>query len=181
MSFVNKPAVRISVGLVAAAAILAVARRKKYAPLAVAPYVDLSKYAGEWYEIARLPASFEKDCYATKARYTIQTDGSVRVDNSCHKGSVEGKLKQATGKAMVADPVTNAKLKVQFFWPFSGDYWILEVDPEYQYAVVGEPSRENLWILSRQPVLDKVVLNSLLQRAKAKGFDTGKLIFTRHQ
>ncbi|QHT65574.1 lipocalin family protein [Rhodocytophaga rosea] len=180
MSIVNKPAFRISVGLVVAAVLVAAARRKKHAPLAVAPYVDLNKYVGEWYEIARLPASFEKDCYATKARYTLQADGSVKVENSCHKGGVEGKVKQTTGKAMVVDPVTNAKLKVQFFWPFSGDYWILEVGPDYEYAVVGEPSREYLWILSRQPVLDKVVLNSLLQRAKAKGFDTSQLIFTRH-
>jgi apolipoprotein D and lipocalin family protein len=181
MNIVNKPAFRISVGLLVAGVLVAAARRKIHAPLAVVPYVDLNKYVGDWYEIARLPASFEKDCYATKARYSLQPDGSVKVENSCHKGGIEGKLKQATGKAVVADPVSNAKLKVQFFWPFSGDYWILELDPDYQYAVVGEPSRENLWILSRQPVLDNTIVNGLLQRARAKGFDTSKLIFTKHR
>lgn len=80
----------------------------------------------------------------------------------------------------MADPTTNAKLKVQFFWPFKGDYWILDVGENYQYAVVGEPSRENLWILSRSPSIDQQVLKNIIEKVNAQGFETSKLIYTKH-
>lgn len=176
-----KPAVQIYVGLLVISALVAVACRKKHAPLEVASYVDVKRYTGQWYEIARLPNSFQKGCYATTARYTLQPDGTIAVLNSCNKGSVQGKLKQAEGKAFVADTSTNAKLKVQFFWPFKGDYWILDVGEEYEYAVVGEPSRENMWILSRQPDLDKNIVDRIISKANRQGFDTSQLIFTAHK
>jgi apolipoprotein D and lipocalin family protein len=154
--------------------------KKEYAPLPVAPYVDLNKYMGVWYEIARLPVSFQEGCYATKATYTLRNDGTVEVLNTCNKNSLEGKLKKAEGKAFVADPTTNAKLKVQFFWPFKGDYWILDVGENYQYAVVGEPSRENLWILSRNQSMNRGTLEKLIEKVNSQGFDTSKLIYTKH-
>lgn len=154
--------------------------KKDYAPLPVVSYVDLTKYMGVWYEIAHLPVSFQEGCYATKATYTLRNDGVVEVLNTCNKNSLDGKLKKAEGKAFVADPTTNAKLKVQFFWPFKGDYWILDIGENYQYAVVGEPSRENLWILSRSPSIDQQVLKNIIEKTNAQGFDTSKLIYTKH-
>ena len=136
----------------AAVALTRRASRARYAPLATVPYVDLDRYLGRWYEIARLPAGFERGCTAVTAAYGRLPDGSISVRNECAKGHPGGKVKRAEGRATVADPATNAKLKVSFFWPFSGDYWILALDEEaYQWALVGEPGREYLWLLSRAP------------------------------
>ncbi len=179
----NKTFAGLALGVIAGVAAVSVIRRRngeEHPPLPVARYVDLSRYAGDWYEIARMPAPFEKECYATKARYTLQEDGTVQVLNTCHKERVHGKLKKATAKAYVTDPASNAKLKVQFFWPFTGDYWILEVGDNYEYAVVGEPSRKFLWILSRAPHLEKHIMQSILDKAQSLGFRTEKLIHTRH-
>lgn len=148
--------------------------------LEVFPQVDLEKYLGEWYEIARLPAPFEKECYSTKAVYEKNPDGTISVTNSCRINSTQGKLKTAKGKAFISDPETNAKLKVRFVWPFSGNYWILDVGPDYEYALVGEPSRKYLWILSRTQTLDKIIIEKLVQKAINRGFNTHHLIFTRH-
>lgn len=146
--------------------------------LEVAENVDLDKYLGEWYEIARLPTSFEKNCYATKAIYSKNTDGTIIVENMCHKGDVEGPVKSVKGKAYVAEEGNNAKLKVQFFWPFKGDYWILDLEKNYEYALVGEPSRKNMWILSRTPRIELNALQLLIKKATEKGFDIQKLIYT---
>ena len=167
--------------LVAGAVAAAALRRKSYAPLAVAPTVDLSRYMGEWYEIARFSESFEKDCYGTKAHYTLREDGSVDVVNTCHKGAPDGALKTARGRATVPDPHMPAKLEVQFFWPFKGDYWILDVDDAYEYALVGEPSRDSLWILSRRPSIDLTALQLLTAKAQELGFDTDRLLYTQQQ
>lgn len=141
--------------------------------------VDLSKYAGRWYEIARLPARFQKDCDSdVSAMYTLRADGKVKVLNQCRKAS--GQMKNADGTAKIVDKTTNARLKVTFFWPFYGDYWILELGDRYEYAVVGEPGRKYLWILSRSPRMDENLYQSLLVKIAAQGFDTSKLIKTRH-
>ncbi len=160
---------------------IAIAKKKRkdnYPALDVVEHVDLDRYLGEWYEIARLPASFERNCYASKAEYSKNEDGTIKVINSCHKNSMDGPLKVSTAKAFVADKDTNAKLKVQFFWPFKGDYWILDLDDNYEYALVGEPSRKYMWILSRTPQIALEALQDLIEKANAKGFDTEKLIYT---
>lgn len=141
--------------------------------------VDLDKYLGEWYEIARLPAPFEKNCYATKAIYSKNADGTIKVENICHKRDVDGPVKTVTGKAYIPNPNKNAKLKVQFFWPFKGDYWILDLPESYEYALVGEPSRKHMWILSRTPQIELNALQTLIDKAKNKGFNTDKLIYTQ--
>lgn len=161
-----------------AAAGLVYSRRQRHAPLAVAEQVDLARYAGLWYEIARLPTRFEKGCQHVTAEYKLRPDGKVSVVNSCRKGNPAGPLETARGTARVVDSATNAKLKVSFFWPFEGDYWILDLDPDYQYALVGEPSRENLWLLSRTPQLAQPVREQLIAVAQAAGFPVEKLIFT---
>jgi apolipoprotein D and lipocalin family protein len=144
-------------------------------PLPVFSRVDLNRYIGKWHEIARLPMFFQRNCVSDiTAEYSLKPDGKIQVLNQCREK--DGKLSKATGTARVVDPSTNAKLKVSFFWPFSGDYWILDLGPDYEYAMVGEPSRKYLWILSRQPDLDEGIYRKLVEKAKLLGFDTSRLI-----
>lgn len=137
--------------------------------------VDLDRYLGRWYEIASYPAWFQKNCTATTADYSLREDGRIKVVNSCRKGALDGKLKQAKGRAKLADPVSNAKLKVSFFGPFWGDYRIIDLDPEYQWAVVGVPSRKYLWILSRTPHMDDEVYEGIVSRMRDQGYDPERL------
>jgi apolipoprotein D and lipocalin family protein len=136
-------------------------------PLVTVPKVDISRYLGRWYEIASLPQRFQRDCFAVTADYSLREDGDIAVLNSCQKGAVDGPLKTAKGKAWAVDS-TNAKLKVQFFWPFRGDYWIIELGDNYEYAVVGNPSREYLWILSRTPAMDASLYDELVSKIADK-------------
>ncbi|KAA9325378.1 lipocalin family protein [Adhaeribacter soli] len=157
------------------------ALRPQNAPLETVPSVDLQKYMGTWYEIAAFPQRFQKGCQCTKAEYSLHPDGYVEVRNSCRKNGPDGKLKAITGKAFVADKTTNAKLKVQFFWPFKGDYWILDLAPDYSYAVVGAPDRESLWILARKPVMAEETYQQILGRIKEKNFDVSRLKLTNQE
>jgi apolipoprotein D and lipocalin family protein len=102
--------------------------------------------------------------------------GYVRVVNTCRKGSAEGKAKSASGKAFIVEGSGNAKLKVQFFWPFRGDYWIIDLAADYSHAVVGDPSRQYLWILARTPKMDEALYREIVARVAAKGFDVAKLV-----
>jgi apolipoprotein D and lipocalin family protein len=144
----------------------------------VVPSVDLSRYAGKWYEIARLPNRFQRDCVAnTTATYTVRPDGKITVLNECR--TADGRVKSAKGTARVADAKEpNTKLKVSFFWPFSGNYWIIDLDPDYRWAVVGEPGRDYLWILSREPRLDEGVYARIVERAKRQGYEVGRVMKT---
>ena len=148
----------------------------KQPPLQVVPHVDLNRYLGTWYEIARFPHRFQEGCVASRATYTLLEDGKIGVLNQCYKGGLDGELSSAKGKAWVVDPETGAKLKVSFFWPFTGDYWIIDLGENYEYAVVGHPSRTYLWILSRTPEMDEAQYNRILDRLQQQGYDTGKLI-----
>lgn len=152
--------------------------KEKLKPLEVVPYVELKKYLGKWYEIAHLPFRFEDDCTDITATYSLSKDGNVSVLNECLR---DGKLKQAKGKAKVVDKNTGAKLKVTFFWPFSADYWIIDLGKDYDYAVVGTPNRKYLWILSRTPQMDDKLFSQLIKSVKSKGFDVNKLIKTSHK
>jgi len=139
-------------------------------------YVDLNRYLGTWYEIASFPQSFQEGCVATTANYALKPNGRIAVRNECRIDSLDGNLKTANGTARVVDRTSNAKLKVTFFWPFSGDYWIIDLDPEYRWAVVGDPSREYLWILSRTPQLDETLYQEIVARtAREQGYDVSKL------
>lgn len=147
---------------------------KSHKPLETARYVNLDKYEGRWYEISTIPIRAQKGCKCTYAEYT-KKDGYVKVYNHCIK---KGDVSDITGKAFVKDTTTNAKLAVQFFWPFRGDYWILAIDDNYQWVVVGAPSRDNLWILSRTRTMSNTLYNKLLTIAESKGFDTKRLVKT---
>ena len=147
--------------------------------LAVVPEVDLERYAGKWFEIARLPNRFERSCASdVTATYALRDDGKIDVRNACRKA--DGSMKEANGTAKLRDAGGPAsKLKVTFFWPFYGDYWIVRLDPEYNWALVGSPDRDYLWILSRTPSLTEAVYSDIVRSAAEKGFETSRLIRTK--
>lgn len=147
-----------------------------YPPLDVVANVDLDRYAGKWYEIARYPNSFERGCVGVTADYTPQDDGRIDVVNTCFDATLDGPVSSIRGTARVVDTTSNAKLKVTFFWPFEGDYWIIDLDEEYRYAVVGDPGRTFLWILSRTPQMDEDTYAGLIDSLPAFGYDPGRLI-----
>jgi apolipoprotein D and lipocalin family protein len=137
--------------------------------------VDLTRYVGVWHEIARYPNRFQKECRESTASYTIRDDGAITVVNRCRTDSGD---KEARGIAKVVDSVTNARLKVSFFRPFYGDYWIFDLGTDYEYAVVGTPDRKYLWILSRTPVMDARLYEKLLEKIRGQGFDPKRLLVT---
>lgn len=153
------------------------------AELTTVEHVDINRYMGTWYEIALLPNRFEKKCIeGAVAHYSLMENGMVKVENSCltKKG-----LSTANGVAWVTDRKTQAKLKVSFvpfakyFRWFAGDYWILYLDPEYQYVMVGDPSRKYLWFLARKESVSEVVYQDLLKVAAEKGFAVDQIVRVR--
>lgn len=150
---------------------------------AVVPYVDLERYAGEWYEIERYENKFQNNCLGTKATYTLKGK-KVQVLNECERKDKRGEIQKAKGTAFVVDKETQAKLKVSFVpllrhWGvFAGEYWVLELGSDYEYALVGDSKREYLWILSRTTTLDSKTLDYLKMRADELGFDSKKLLKT---
>ncbi len=155
----------------------------KQMPVTVVESVDVDRYCGTWYEVARLPNWFERKCLKNiTATYSKNPDGTLKVVNRCKKD--DGSLIEATGIARrQSNSEPNTKLKVRFaprilsFLPFVwGNYWIIDLASDYSYAVVGEPKREYLWILSRTPQLPDSTLQDIIERVKKMGFDTEKLI-----
>ena len=147
-------------------------------PLQTVDRVDVERYSGKWYEIASFPQRFQKGCHCTTAEYTVSKKGYLIVENRCNKGSATGKLSYIKGKAFVEKNSGNARLKVQFFWPFRGKYWIIDLAGDYSYAVVSHPGKNYLWILSRTPKMDDGIYRQILSRLKEKGFDLDKLQVT---
>lgn len=148
--------------------------------------VDFDQYVGTWYEIARLPNWFQKKCAGeVTATYTLQDDGTISVVNRYRKEG--GKFAEAEGIAKPAQTTgSNTKLKVRFapgflsFLPFVwGDYWIIDLAHDYSYAVIGEPNRKYLWVLSRTPTMNEATFHSLLDRVQEQGYDTENIIRTR--
>lgn len=139
--------------------------------------VNLQRYLGKWYEISAFPMYFQRQCIAeTTAEYSLKQNGEIRVVNRCRTASG---YDQAIGNAWVPDPAQSGKLKVSFFWPFRSDYWVLGLDSEYRWAVVGNPNRKYLWILSRTPTLPTPLLDAALDAARAQGYDLSKLRYTK--
>ncbi len=141
------------------------------------PSVDLARYSGKWFEIASFPMFFQRNCLAdTTAEYAAAADGAISVHNRCRTDS---DFDDATGKATVVQGFGNSRLKVSFFWPFKADYWVLGLDPEYRWAVVGNPNRKYLWLLSRTPQLPPVLLEAARASATAQGYDLTQLRYTK--
>lgn len=144
---------------------------------ATVPFVDLNKYLGKWYEVASIPMVFQKQCVGnTTAEYSEAEDGLIGVLNSCD--TKDGDRSVAEGRAKVVDAESNAKLKVTFVkiigwvFGFGGDYWILDLAPDYSYAVVGDPTLQYAWILSREPALGREVFVAAEQKLKSLGYNT---------
>jgi apolipoprotein D and lipocalin family protein len=160
-------------------AFVAVFPARAAAPLPVVPQVDLDRYAGQWHEIARYPNFFERMCARdVTANYTRNADGTIKVVNACRKD--DGSTQSAEGLARVVGP---AKLEVRFapawlgFLPFVwGDYWVIDLAPDYSHAVIGEPSREYLWILARDPRMDDATYSRITKGLAAFGYDPAKLV-----
>lgn len=148
----------------------------KYPSLPTVKNVDIKKYSGTWYEIARFEHFFEKGCKNVTATYELKKDGNIKVINKCVMIDTNEK-KVATGLAYALDD-SNSKLKVSFFRPFYGDYYIIDLAHDYSYALVGNPNREYLWILSRTKTINKELKNSILSKLPDLGFDAKKFIWT---
>lgn len=139
-------------------------------------HLDLNRYLGEWYEIARFDHRFERGMEHTKASYALNEDGTVRVINS---GIKNGKLKEAEGKAKLTD--TPALLRVSFFGPFYGDYRVMLLDKDYRYALIGGGSDDYLWILSRTPKLSENDIITILEEARRRRYDIGRLLWVKQE
>lgn len=151
------------------------------------PTLDVPRYMGTWYEIAKYPNRFQKKCVKdTVAEYQLLTDGSVRVTNRCTKDN--GEVDVAVGAGRQVGEARSPKLQVRFapewlsFIPMVwGDYWVIDLDPEYQLVAVSEPKREYLWVLARTPTVNPRAYEELVARLEKKGFDGRKIVLTRHE
>lgn len=183
---------------------LVMARDARYTPLTTVSSVDPVQYMGLWYDIAHNPAQFQDGCYGTTAEYSLKSDGTVQVVNTCYLGALDGEVNAITGSAKIVDTTTNAKLSVSFAPTagvtreagtaslrndlrnegaryLQGNYWIIGLDEDYSYAVVGEPSRKYLWFLARTSTISDSTLQELLAIAVTKGYDPSKLEYTVQQ
>lgn len=154
-------------------------------PVRTVAAVDLNRYLGTWYEVARFPTSFQdsatRRCEDVTASYALRADGRVSVVNRCRNALDDNRMIEATGTAYVVEGSNNARLRVTFFWPFYGDYWVIGLDPAYRWAVVGSPDREFLWVLSRTPVMAPGDYAEAIARAQAEGFAISRLRPTAQQ
>ncbi len=172
-------AVAVAALLASGCATMTTAQRLNLPPLETVPRVDLPRYLGTWYEIASFPQSFQAGCMATTATYAARKDGDIDVVNRCRRYALDNPEDVAEGRARVVDRTTNAKLEVTFFRPFWGDYWIIQLADDYRWAVVGHPSRDYLWILSRTPTMDPDTYQAILKALGPQGFDTSRLVKTK--
>jgi lipocalin len=152
---------------------------KSYRDLPTVKEVDLVRYSGRWYEIARLPNRFEKDLVCVSATYRLKSNGKIEVINQ--GVTPEGEVKRSKGTAWRSDEQYPGRLKVSFFWPFAGNYYIIDLGKgeSYDYALVGSPSRKYLWILARTKSIEEKLYHQLLAKAQNLGFDIQPMIRTR--
>ena len=150
-------------------------QEKDMVDTSVVPDVDLQRYAGVWYEIARFPHTFEKDLVGVTATYTVGEDGRIGVLNQGYRGSFEGRIKKTRARATIPDPRSPGRLKVFFFLFIGAEYNIMMLDDDYQYALVGSSTPDFLWILSRTPNMDPDIFDMLVAEARRRGYDVNKL------
>lgn len=143
-------------------------------PLSTVEELDVRKYEGTWYEIARLPNRFEEGLKCVTAEYALREDGKVKVINQGIKDN--GEIDRAEGVAMMPNMSKPGELKVTFFWPFYGNYFVIALDEDYQYSMVGDPSRDYLWILGRDKTIPDSIYTKYITLAQSKGFNTQNLI-----
>jgi lipocalin len=138
--------------------------------------LDLNRYLGTWYEIARFPHSFEKNLVGVTATYSMREDGKIKVVNQGYKNMLDGEPSVAEGKAKIPNKAEPGKLKVSFFWIFYGDYYVLELDENYQYVMIGSSSPKYFWILSRTPQMNPAIYDLLLEKARKRGYNLEQLV-----
>jgi apolipoprotein D and lipocalin family protein len=138
--------------------------------------IDFDRYVGVWFEQARFENFFEKGCAGVSSAYSKKPEGGLRVINRCFQDGLDGAQKTAEGSAWAPDPKQPGKLKLQFFWPFSGDSWVLEVAPDYSWALVGNPAKSSAWVLSRKRQIDETLYSTLVEKLRARGYEVDKLI-----
>jgi apolipoprotein D and lipocalin family protein len=143
--------------------------------------VDLGRYEGKWYEIASYPQRFQKGCTCTTSDYTVTDSDYIVIENRCNKDSINGRTSYIKVKAFIEENSGNAKLKIQFFWPLKSKYWIIDLADDYSYAVVSEPNRKYLWILSRTPKMNEITYQQIINRLIETGFDLSKLQITKQR
>jgi apolipoprotein D and lipocalin family protein len=148
----------------------------QHEPLDVAS-VELARMQGKWFEIAKLPRPSQAGCTGTTAEYSLKSSTELLVVNECREGGLSGPVRRAAARAVATDPAVPAKLSLDFGFAY-GDYWVVEVGERYEHAVIGHPTREYLWILSRTPTLPRPTLDGVLERARARGFPVGILSYT---
>jgi len=142
--------------------------------------VELARYLGKWFEIARHENRFQKGLDAVTAEYSLRDDGKIHIVNSGCQGGPKGERSAADGRAIIADEATNAKLKVSFYGPlYTGDYWVLDHGDDYDWSIVGEPSGRYLWLLTRDAKPAPAVVEALLKRVEALGYDRWALRMTQ--
>jgi apolipoprotein D and lipocalin family protein len=160
------------------AILLAACTSAPQAPMPTVANVDLSRYLGNWYQVSLIPNTFQAQCVAdTQANYALQdtwTGDSIRVTNRCRTAA--GAIDTAVGVAKIVPDSQNAKLKVAFFRPFYGNYWVLALGEQYDWVLVGEPKRQFGWVLSRKPMLDQATLDIALNRAQALGYSKTQFV-----
>ena len=143
--------------------------------------LDIERYLGKWYEIARYDHKFERGLVGVTATYSYREDGKLKVVNAGYKESLDGERSEAIGKAKIPDPQFPSKLRVSFFWIFYGDYFVLELDENYQWAIIGSSTDKYLWILSRSPKIEKELFEELLKKLSDRGYDVSKLIMVEQK
>ena len=148
-------------------------------PLETIKTLDVKRYSGLWYEAARLPNRFQKKCESSTAEYTLRDDGKITVKNVCYKAGYRDEITSIEGTAAVADPAEPAKLWVRFFWPFKGAYWVIYLDEDYQWAVVGEAGRNYLWVLTRKADHDQAELERIVKMLPRWGYDPSDLVYAK--
>lgn len=142
--------------------------------------IEIQSYLGRWYEIARYETSFQRDCEAVTADYSLRPDGKIKVLNACRRNATDGPKDSAEGHAYVVENSKNAKLRVSFFWPFYGNYWVLDRGDAYEWAIIGEPSGRYLWLLFRTPQPTQAQIQEVKSRAAELGYDISLLRMTKH-
>ncbi len=163
--------------LVISSSLISCKTHKSMIDKTVVQELDIQQYLGKWYEIARYDHSFERGLVGVTAEYSMRDDGKIKVINSGYKNSLDGEFSQAEGKAKIPNPEKEpAKLKVAFFLFFYGDYFVMELDKDYKWAVIGSSTDKYLWVLSRNPQMDKELYNDLLNRLEKRGYDVSSLI-----
>ena len=143
--------------------------------------LDIDRYLGKWYEISRYDHKFERGLVGVTATYSFREDGKIKVVNAGYKNTLNGQKSEAIGKAKIPNPSIRSKLKVSFFWFFYGDYFVLELDENYKWAVIGSSSDKYLWILSRTPQMDDGLYDEILNNLTQRGYDVNKLLKVKQQ